>query len=447
MAKSLASRKEPSMPKLAKEMSPIEVRNLKHSGKRNDVPEKYAVGGVSGLLLQITPNNAKSWVMRTTIGGERKLLGLGSFPEVSLKDAREHAAAVKASARSGINPIADRAAKRAALAAEMMRGRTFRQAVEEFMVIDSQGKSEKNQKQWRSTLETYAMPELGALAVDDITTSDILRVLRPLWSAKVETATRLRQRMQAIFQWSMEKGYRSSTSNPAAWGKLKADLPDPSKIKKTTHYPAIQTKDLPQWYETLRKSESIGAMALEFLCLTASRSGEVRGATWDEIDFDNAVWIVPASRMKMGREHRIPLCNRALEILHHVPRFAGSSYVFPATKGGTLSDMTLSKFMRDMHAREVREGRKGWMDRQTGKVAVPHGLRSSFRDWAAEKTSHPHDVIEMCLAHHVAGAVERAYLRGDVIEKRRVIMAEWEKFVTTPQKPDKSEKVVNIRGR
>ncbi len=418
------------MPKLAKELSALAVKNIQHSGRRKDVPERYAVGGVSGLLLQVTPNNAKSWLLRTTIAGQRQLMGFGSYPEVSLKNAKELAAAAKQQARDGINPIVDRKVKRATLEAEKLRGRTFAQVVDEYLKLKMEGERKKTSSQWRSSLESYALPEMGDIPVDDIKRQDILRVLEPIWRSKTETARRVRARIESVLNYAMVKGYRKDGDNPARWnGHLKEILPSPNKIQKITHQPAVQLKDIHAWYSALRKSESISALALEFTALTACRSGEVREAAWDEIDLKSKIWVIPADRMKMKREHRVPLSDRAIEILKQTPRFEGSNHVFPATKGGALSDMTLSKHMKDMHERELKADRKGWLDSKSGRPAVPHGLRSTFRQWAGEETDYPREIVELCLAHDIMGSVERAYMRTDILEKRRAIMNAWTKFL------------------
>lgn len=422
------------MPKLANELSALAVKNIQHSGRVNEkgkqVPEKHAVGGVSGLLLQVTPNNAKSWLLRTTVAGQRQLMGFGSYPEVSLKDARERAAAAKQQVRDGVDPIVDRKVKRAALETERLRGRTFRQVVDEYLSVKMEGERKKTSSQWRSSLEAYALAEMGDIPVDDVNKQDVLRALEPIWRTKTETARRVRARIESILTYAMVKGYRKNGDNPARWGgHLKEILPSPNKIQKVTHQPAIQLKEIHEWYAALRKSESISALALEFTALTACRSGEVREAIWSEVDFKGKVWVIPADRMKMKREHRVPLSDRAIEILKKVPRFEGSKHIFPAVKGKALSDMALSKHMRDMHAREIKEGRSGWLDSKSGRPAVPHGLRSTFRQWAGEKTDYPREIVELCLAHDIMGSVERAYMRTDILEKRREIMSAWEKFL------------------
>jgi len=417
------------MPKLAKDLSALAIKNIKHSGKDNN-PERYAAGGVSGLMLQVTPNNAKSWLLRTTISGKRKFLGFGPYPEVSLKDVRELAAEAKQKIRNGLDPANERKVAKAAANAEALRGITFSKVISEFLETKLQDKSEKSSRQWKSTLKTYAEPIAGDILVDDIDVHHILRILEPIWRTKTETASRLRGRIEAILTYAAVKGYRRSNENPARWtANLKEVLPMPSKIQKTVHMPALQLKDISAWLTALQAREGISAKALEFLTLTAARSGEVRGAQWNEIDLESKIWTIPAERMKMRREHRVPLCSRAIEILENIPRFQDSPYIFPAVKGGQLSDMALSSVMRRMHAHEIEEEQEGWIDSQSKRPAVPHGLRSSFRQWAGEKTDYPREIVELCLAHDMMGSVERAYMRTDILEKRREIMTAWSDFL------------------
>ena len=266
----------------------------------------------------------------------------------------------------------------------------------------------------------------------DIQVQDVRRALEPIWTNKTETASRLRGRIEAVLSWATVAGHREG-DNPARWkGNLSEMLPKPSKLAKVKHQPALALDDAAAWFTDLRQREGTGARSLEFLALTASRSGEIRGATWDEIDFDAGLWVIPADRMKMSREHRVPLTGDATAMLKSLPRLVGSPYVFPAAKGGMISDMTISAVMR----------RQGFIDAHSGRTAVPHGLRSTFRDWAAERTDYPRDMAEIALAHNVGSEVERAYRRGDMVEKRRSMMTAWGKFLRGEQ----GQKVVGIRG-
>jgi integrase len=417
-----------TMPKTAKELSAIEVRRLMHPGRGRNV--LFPVGGVAGLGLQITPTGARNWLLRVMVGGRRREIGLGAFPEITLAMARDRAREAKDSIRRGMDPVEERKAARAALVIAQQRGLLFKDAVDRALVakLDS-FRSEKHRKQWRSTLDKYALPEIGLLPVDKIDTPAVLRILEPIWTTKTETANRLRGRIEAVLSWATVAGHRSG-DNPARWvGNLKELLPAPGKVAKEANHPALQIDDAPTWFADLRSREGFVARGLEFIVLTAARSGEVRGATWDEIDLDRAMWIIPAHRMKMEREHRVPLSDAAIALLRAMPRLANSPFVFPAVRGGQMSDMSLSMLMRRQHHAAVASGSTGYLDRVSKRPAVPHGLRSTFRDWVAERTSFPSEMAEVALAHRISNAVEAAYRRGDMIEKRRAMMAEWAAFL------------------
>lgn len=411
------------MPKMAPEMSAIEVKRLKHPGRgpRNAL---VAVGGVSGLYMQLLPGGGRTSVLRTLVGDKRRDMGLGGYPDVTLATARDRAREAKDQIRRGIDPVEERRAARAGLIAARKRGLTFADAVDRYLA--SREGEFQPKTNWRGQLDIYAMPELGPMLVQDITVQDVLRMLQPIWATKTETATKLRGRIEAVLSWATVAGHRAG-DNPARWGgNLKELLPKPSKVAKADNQPALSLKDAPAWFEALRQREGMGARALEFVALTAARSGEVRGATWDEIDLKACLWVIPASRMKMTREHRVPLSPQAVALLKALPRFAGNALVFPAVRGGQLSDMTLSATMKRMHEAEGR-----WLDPRNGRPAVPHGLRSTFRDWAAE-TGQARDMAEIALAHRVGSDVERAYRRSDMVERRRAMMAEWAKFLGAP---------------
>lgn len=413
------------MPRKAKEMSAAEVRRIEHPGTGGN--RNVAVGGVDGLLLQVTPTGARSWLLRATVKGKRRQIGLGSYPDVTLAQARERARGVKDMIWQGIDPLAER------------RRLTFAQAMEKTLEArTAEFRNEKHKKQWRSTLDTYAVPVLGNMAVQDIVVSDVLRVLEPIWREKTVTAKRLRGRIEAVLSWATVGGHRTG-DNPARWrGNLDAVLPKPGKVAKVRHNPALSLADAADWFTDLRKRDGMATRALEFVALTAARSGEVRGATWAEIDLDAAVWIIPAERMKAGKEHRVPLTQETVALLKALPRMNGSDYVFPAARGGMLSDMSLSACMKRIS--EARDG--GYLDPRSGRPAVPHGLRSTFRDWAAERTEFERDMAEIALAHNVGSTVERAYRRGDMIEKRRLMMAAWARFL----KGEAGAKVVKMEA-
>ncbi|MBT9246651.1 integrase arm-type DNA-binding domain-containing protein [Gemmobacter fulvus] len=416
------------MPKIAAELGPLDVKRLKHSG--TGAGETVAVGGVSGLVMQLLPSGGKTWLLRAMVGGKRREIGIGGYPDVTLAQARERARDIKDLIRQGVDPVEDRKAKRSALIAARRRSMTFADAVDKALAAKLDAfKNEKHQDQWRNTLQTYAMPELGKMTVQEITVQDVLRVLQPIWASKTETASRLRGRVEAVLSWATVAGHRMG-DNPARWaGNLKELLPAPGKIAVEGNHPALALGDAPAWFADLRTRDGFGARAVEFAALTAARSGEVRGATWNEIDFDAALWIIPAARIKMAREHRVPLSPTAVAMLEALPKLEGNPQVFPAVRGGQLSDMTLSATMRRIHETAVAKGGAGYLDPRNKRPAVPHGLRSTFRDWVAERTTYPGEMAEVALAHRISNAVEAAYRRGDMVEKRRAMMAAWAGFL------------------
>ncbi|OWJ74620.1 tyrosine-type recombinase/integrase [Haematobacter genomosp. 1] len=424
------------MPKIVPELSALCVKRLQHPGRGRNV--LFAVGGVSGLLLQITPAGSRSWILRTTIGGKRRDLGLGGYPDVTLAQARERARESKDKIWRGIDPIEERKAQRAALVVAHKRGLTFADAFEKYTVAKlAELATDADRTRWKSSIERHALPHVGDMLVNDMTVQDMLRVLHPIWIEKTDTASRVRSRIEAILSWAKVAGHRTG-DNPARWkGNLDALLPKPGKVADKANHPTVSLNEVAGWFSTLREREGIAARALELLTLCAARSGEVRGATWDEFDLDAGLWTIPAARMKAEREHRVPLVPAAVEIVKAMPRMVGSPYVFAAPRGGQLSDMTISAVMRRMQATAEAQAEKvggpvekaGWRDPRSGRPAVPHGLRSTFRDWAAERTEYPRDMAEIALAHAVGSEVERAYRRGDMLERRRAMMRDWALFL------------------
>ena len=404
-------------------MRPAQIQNLKP--KHNRRPTVYCVGGVTGLNIQVQPSGNKSWIMRIRIGGKRHEIGLGAYPDTGLAAAREKARELRDKVANGSNPVAERQAAKVQVVKEQARSITFNDAAKRFLLWKSEEFSNaKHAEQWRATLATYASPALGKMLVRDIDVRDVQRALEPIWLTKTETASRLRGRIEGVLAWATVAGYRTG-DNPARWGgNLDAVMPKPSKVAKGDNQPAVPLELMPAWFAALRKREGLAAKALEFLTLCASRSGEVRGMHWDEVDLKAGLWTIPAARMKAGREHRVPLSAAAVKVLEGLERRGDSPFVFPAERGGQLSDMSLSAVMRRMN--EAEPGR--WLDRVSKRPAVPHGLRSTFRDWAAEKTEFPRDMAEIALAHNVGSEVERSYRRGDMAEKRRLMMEEWAKF-------------------
>ena len=416
------------MPKKAKELSALAVSKLKTEGR-------YAVGGADGLHLRIA-GASRAWVLRLAVGTRtdakgntvvhRRDIGLGSYPEVSLAEAREKARELRKQVRDGIDPIEERKVTKVRAALEAAKSKTFEECANAYIEANRAGwKNEKHVQQWQNTLATYAFPKIGQLPVAAIDTGLVLSVLQQetgedkaqLWHAKTETESRLRGRLESILDWAAFRGYREG-ENPARWkGHLEHELPARSKVQKIEHHAALPYAELGAFMVELRKREGLSARALEFAILCASRSGEVRGATWAEIDLPGRIWTVPAERMKAGKEHRVPLSDEAVKLLEALPRIVGNDYVFPAPRGGQLSDMALTAVLRRMERGGLTQ----------------HGFRSTFRDWAGETTAYPREVCEHALAHKLADGVEAAYQRGDLLAKRARLMADWARYCGTVQ--------------
>jgi len=411
------------MPKKAMDLGALQV------GKLAD-PGLHFVGGVAGLALQVTPSGARSWTLRAVIGGKRRDMGLGAYSPsgMTLAKAREAATAARELIRQGIDPIQRQQAAQSALRASMAEALTFKDCAESYIKAHAAGwKNAKHQQQWRNTLAQHAYPVLGELLVRDVKLPQVLAVLEPVWTTTNETAVRVRGRIESVLDWARARGLRDG-ENPARWrGHLDKLLPKPSKVSSVQHHAALPVGDVGAFMTRLRDADGMGARALEFVILTAARSGEARGATWAEIDLAAKVWTLPGNRMKAGKEHRVPLSDAALALLRALPKMAGSELVFPAPRGGELSDMTLTAVLRRMEV-----------------PAVPHGFRSTFRDWAAERTSYPRDVAEMALAHAIGDKVEAAYRRGDLFEKRALMMSDWAVFLT---RSEAKGQVVELRGK
>lgn len=397
------------MPKKADELPAVAVGRIKKPGLT-------MVGGVAGLGLQVSPGGARSWILRAKVGSLRRDIGLGGFPDVSLAQARELARVARQQIVDGIDPVAEKRRKRAELIATQATTITFDEAAEKYITAhESEWKNAKHRAQWVSTLETYAHPVIGKMDVRDILQGHVLAILEPIWTTKTETAVRLRSRIELVLDWATARKYRSG-ENPARWrGHLDHLLAKPSKTKKVVHHAALPFKEVPSFMKSLREVGGVAARALEFTILTAARSGEVRGATWDEVDLEGEFWTVPAARMKAGREHRVPLSDAALALLLSTPKNHRTGLLFPGTKGQPLSDMSLTAVLKRMNRKDI----------------TVHGFRSTFRDWASETTSYPNEVVEMALAHAIGNAVEAAYRRGDLFNKRQSLMADWAKAGTS----------------
>lgn len=362
-------------------------------------PGKYSDGG--NLYLIVSPTGARKWVLRFTWRGKAKEMGLGSATTVDLADARDRATAARRKVAHGVNPIEDRKRDTGIP--------TFGEMADSVREALSAGfRNDKHKAQWKSTLETYAAPFRGK-QVDTITTDDVLAALKPIWTTKAETASRVRGRIEKVLDAAKAKGFRDG-ENPARWrGHLDHLLPKPSKLARG-HHAAMPYEDVGAFLGKLRDRQATAALALEFCILTAARSGEVLGARWSEIDLDKKIWAVPASRMKAGREHRVPLSARAISILKELAKVKSEDFVFPGrARGKPLSNMALEMVLRRMQIED----------------ATVHGFRSSFRDWAGNVTSFPREVTETALAHVIGDKAEQAYRRSDALEKRRKLMEAW----------------------
>jgi integrase len=409
------------MAKKAKELSALAVGRFKEPGR-------YAVGGVDGLHLRIV-GQSKAWVLRIKVGDRRRDIGIGPYPEVSLGDAREAARVHRKKVREGVDPLQERQQARAALRIERAKSKTFRDCAEAYIEAHKAGwKNAKHAKQWGATLETYAYPIFGSLPVASIDTALVRDALSPIWPVKTETASRLRGRIESVLDWAKVNGYRDG-ENPARWrGHLDKLLPARSKVQKVEHHAALPYVEVGAFVGDLRKRDGTASRALEFGILTAARSGEVRGATWAEVDFVSKVWTILGERMKAGKEHRVPLSDDAVALLQAAARVKGTDSLFPAPRGGALSDMALSAVLKRMERSDL----------------TVHGFRSTFRDWAGETTAYPREVIEHALAHQLKDKAEAAYQRGDLLTKRTRLMAEWATYCAKIAKP--GENVVAIKG-
>ncbi|KAB8180169.1 DUF4102 domain-containing protein [Lysobacter maris] len=393
------------MPKIATELSALQVKRIARPGL-------HAVGGVAGLMLQVSRTGSRSWILRAMVGGKRRDIGLGGAG-VSLAEARQRAREARAEIWAGVDPVAERAARRRALTAAQAVP-TFDECARLFLASKrSEFRSAKHAKQWTTTLAEYASPVFGKLPVSEVDLPHVLHALEPIWTTKTETASRLRGRIEAVLAWATVAKHRRG-DNPARWkGHLDAVLPKPTKVRTVRHHRALPHQALPEFMADLRQREGAAARALEFAILTAARSGEVRGATWDEIDLKSNTWIIPSDRMKGGKEHRVPLTPAAVALLNAIPK--RGQFVFAAPRDGQLSDMSLSAVLRRMNV-----------------DATVHGMRSTFRDWAGETTAFPRETIEHALAHRLKDRAEAAYARGSHFEKRRKLMEAWARYCAMP---------------
>ena len=375
-------------------------------------PGMYADGG--GLYLRVAEGGSKQWVFRYAVGTRDRDMGLGPVHTLTLPEAREKAREARLLRLEGIDPIEAKRARMAALKAADARAMTFKQCAEGF-IKDNEASwtSARHRQEWVGSLVRLVYPTLGSLPVAAIDTPLVLKVLKPIWEKTPETASRVRGRIENVLGWATVHHYRAG-DNPARWGGLlEHALPARSKIAKVEHHAALPYAEIGAFVAKLRQDSGVAAACLQFITLTAARLDEARSATWDEIDLPNRIWIVPARRMKADKEHRVPLSAGAVVILKRMQEIRQSDYVFPGRlEGRPIGDNTIWRLAKEA----------------AGSDITIHGLRSSFRDWAAERTSFPREVAEMALAHAIPNAVERAYRRSDLFEKRRKLMETWTEF-------------------
>ena len=402
------------MPKKAIELKDKEVRAIIKAGQKGI----FSVGRVAGLTIQVNPPVGASWILRTTVNAKRKWIGLGGYPEVSLAQAREEAGEIKRRiTREAFDPVEDRLMKRSDAKKDHLKKFTFEQLANEY--IEKRSHEFKTQQQVRkltSIFKNYAYPKIGSIRITDIDLNTIKSMLDPIWSTKTETANRLRMYVSHVFDLAIARGVYTQL-NPARWdGGLKTLLPAPQKISKTTHYKALDVELMPEFWVKLTEQDWMGAKVLQFGILTGTRSAEMRGTQWTEIDFENKVWRIPSSRMKgeHPKDHNIPLSIAAIDLLNSMPKI--SQNVFPSAKDGVLTDATVSK-----------------VPKRIGYDVTAHGFRSTFKDWARQYVKFSHapyddDLTELALAHVNNDSTRAAYARNELLDERRPLMDEWAQY-------------------
>ena len=429
------------MPKKVKELSELQVRRLSFgvSSNNSENPSPcrayHAVGGVAGLLLQCSPPSTssgivpRSWRLRVKVGDKRRDIGLGGYPDVTLAGAKEAARHIRAGIKLGNDPIISKKEAASRLKSQQAKAVTFSDLAKEYVTKKAKEfKTLKQSQKLENHLLTYVYPFIGNMIVCDIGRADIEQILKPIWETKNETASRVRLSVERILDLAAAKGLRDGY-NPARWkGNLDLSFPARSKIAKVTSYKALQVKAIPQFAAKLKTMQSQGARALQFIILTAARSGEARGAQWAEIDLKKRIWTVPADRMKSGKDHVVPLSDSALELINSIPRI--SKYVFPNASGKMLSDVSVSI-----------------VPKKLGYDVTAHGLRSSFKDWCRLHTSYADEVSELALAHVSSDSTRAAYARDSLLDKRRLLMNDWAKFCLHGPTEEESDNVIEIGGR
>lgn len=389
---------------------------------KNAKPGKYSDGRGDGLFLLVRPSGGKFWLQRIKVATRYREIGHGSWPEVSLSDARRKAEATKEQATKGVDPAAARKAAHKA----SPTGHTLLEAVEGHIAAHAPSwRGKKTAKLFRTSLEQHAA-DLLQRDPASITVADVQTVLAPIWTTKPVLAQKVRSRIEHAIEWATAAGWRQPGLNPAAWkGALRPLLAKPAKVTRNRHNPALPWAQVPAFLAVLKPETTPSARALELTVLTAVRSGEARGARWEEIDLDGKLWTIPATRTKSGREHRVPLSPAAVTLLEALKPGRGTpeGLVFRNPDGEAYSDMALLSLIKRMDGRSTREGGKGWKD-ERGERITPHGFRSSFRDWCGDN-GKPRDLAEAALSHADGTATERAYARSDLLERRRELMIDW----------------------
>lgn len=397
---------------------------------RNGVPSMNSDG--QGLYLKITAPGTGSWIYRFKANGKVRDMGLGTVINIGLAEARDRAADARKNVKSGIDPLQMRILNNKPTAEpEKLAEKSFQEMAEDYIEAHRSGwKNTKHAQQWTNTLRTYAYPVIGSKSVVDVETADLLKILNPIWTVKPETASRVRNRIELILSAAKALGLRAG-ENPALWrGHLDKLLPK-RKVSDKGNHPALAWERLPEFMTELDKHLDMSAMAVKVTILCALRTTEVIGATWDEIDFDNKIWSIPAQRMKASRPHRVPLSSSVITTLEGLRKVRNNPFIFPGQKPGRpLSNMAMLLKLRRMDKALISAGGSGWRNSENDVITM-HGFRSSFRDWAAEATQFSDIVPEMALAHKIKNATEAAYRRGDLLEKRRELMEEWSHYATT----------------
>ena len=414
-------------------LSPAAVRHAK--------PGMHCDG--LGLYLRVTTGESgkisKYWIFRYAVDGRDRQLGLGALDTIAPREAREAAAECRRLRLQGIDPIERRKTTQAAAKAAGANAMTFDQCAARYMKAHaSSWRNPKHRQQWTNTLTTYVTPVFGNVLVQVIDVALVTKALEPIWNEKPETASRVRGRVEVILDWATARGHRQG-DNPARWrGHLDKLLPAPAKVRKVKHHPALPYVEIGAFMVDLRALHGIAARALEFTILTAARTGEAIGAKWDEIDLQAKVWTVPEDRMKGGCEHRVPLSTSARALLRAMREVRQNDYIFPGDREGKpLSNMAMLEQVRRMNEQRSAVGEPKWIDPRQGKEIVPHGFRSCFRDWSAERTNFPNHVVEMALAHAIGDDVEAAYRRGELFNKRVALMSAWEIACARPARTAK----------